>query len=237
MQRTSLLFASAIGIQFILLLLCSALWCVTSGFLRAAAHEIENAHARIGAILATTGDGIYQFDEQGRLVYLNPAAENLLGYKLDEIRGTIMHDLIHSRTPEGDPLADRNLPAAGRHAQRPFVQEWGRVVSAQRRNLSHRGLHQHASGGGGKYRWCGVFLSRHHGPAASGRTLRSTMALQRAIFDSAGLSIISTDAHGMITTFNPAAERMLQYQAKEVIGKATLAVIHDPDEIEQRAGN
>jgi diguanylate cyclase (GGDEF)-like protein len=62
------------------------------------------------------------------------------------------------------------------------------------------------------------------------------MALQRAIFDSASVSIISTDAHGMITTFNSAAERMLQYATDEMVGKATPAVIHDAAEIVRRAG-
>lgn len=48
------------------------------------------------------GEGLYQLDENGRLVYLNPAGERMLGYSLTEIRGRKMHDLIHSHQPESD---------------------------------------------------------------------------------------------------------------------------------------
>ncbi|MFN7086279.1 MAG: response regulator, partial [Burkholderiales bacterium] len=67
------------------------------------------------------------------------------------------------------------------------------------------------------------------------RELRQTTLVQRAILDSANYSIVSTDERGIIRTFNRAAERMLGYTAVEVVGKATLAVIHDPQEIAQRA--
>ena len=48
-------------------------------------------------------------------------------------------------------------------------------------------------------------------------------------------SIIATDLDGLITTFNPGAERMLGYRAQDVAGRLTPAAIHDPDEIAARA--
>ncbi|MEA5550215.1 response regulator [Anabaena cylindrica UHCC 0172] len=66
-------------------------------------------------------------------------------------------------------------------------------------------------------------------------TLQSTMTLQQAILDSANYTIISTDINGTICTFNAAAERLLGYTAAEVIGKTTPAIIHDSDEVVQRA--
>ena len=234
-QRISLMFASAIGIQFILLLLMFGIVVRDVRHRTAAAREIENAHARIGAVLATTGDGIYQVDEQGRLVYLNPAAEDLLGYKLGEIRGAIMHDLIHSRTPDGEPLAIEACPLqAVMRSGLPHKsgEEW-----YQRKDGTFLTVECTSTPLAVEAKIVGAVCSFHDITVRRQReeTLRSTTALQRAILEGAGLSIISTDAYGMITTFNPAAERMLQYQAREVIGKATLAVIHDPDEIERRA--
>ncbi|MBD2690990.1 response regulator [Anabaena catenula] len=66
-------------------------------------------------------------------------------------------------------------------------------------------------------------------------TLQSAMTLQQAILDSANYTIISTDTNGTICTFNAAAERWLGYTAAEVIGKTTPAIIHDSDEVVQRA--
>jgi len=65
--------------------------------------------------------------------------------------------------------------------------------------------------------------------------LQFSTRLRTAIVEGAAYSIISTDVNGTINTFNQAAERMLWYRADEMIGKATLEVIHDAEEIENRA--
>ncbi|MDO8301042.1 MAG: PAS domain S-box protein [Lacisediminimonas sp.] len=60
-------------------------------------------------------------------------------------------------------------------------------------------------------------------------------ALQHAIFSSINFSFIATDARGVIRIFNPGAERMLGYDAKEVIDKITPSGISDPQELVDRA--
>ncbi|QUY43708.1 PAS domain S-box protein [Acaryochloris marina] len=58
---------------------------------------------------------------------------------------------------------------------------------------------------------------------------------QKAILDSADFTIIATDTQGIIQTCNAGALKQLGYTAEEIIGKVTPAIIHDPQEIEQRA--
>jgi PAS domain S-box-containing protein len=60
-------------------------------------------------------------------------------------------------------------------------------------------------------------------------------ALQSAIFNSANFSSIATDAQGVIQIFNVGAERMLGYEAADVMNRITPADISDPDEIVARA--
>ncbi|MEI6414804.1 MAG: PAS domain S-box protein, partial [Pseudomonadota bacterium] len=60
-------------------------------------------------------------------------------------------------------------------------------------------------------------------------------ALQRAIFNSANFSSIATDAKGVIQIFNVGAERMLGYEAIDVMNKITPAEISDPQEVIERA--
>src|SRR5437868_7335251 len=60
-------------------------------------------------------------------------------------------------------------------------------------------------------------------------------ALQSAIFNSANFSSIATDAKGVIQIFNVGAERMLGYDAAEVMNKITPADISDPQEVIARA--
>ena len=60
-------------------------------------------------------------------------------------------------------------------------------------------------------------------------------ALQSAIFNSANFSSIATDAKGVIQIFNVGAERMLGYEAADVVNRITPANISDPHELIARA--
>ncbi|OHU91838.1 MULTISPECIES: CHASE domain-containing protein [Pseudoalteromonas] len=55
--------------------------------------------------------------------------------------------------------------------------------------------------------------------------------LQQSILTSASYAIIATDEQGVITLFNPAAERLLGYQASELVGKASPAMFHLEKEV------
>lgn len=46
--------------------------------------------------------------------------------------------------------------------------------------------------------------------------------------------IVATDLEGMLTVFNTGAEKMLGYEANEVIGKYNLMAFYSPAEIDQR---
>jgi PAS domain S-box-containing protein len=59
--------------------------------------------------------------------------------------------------------------------------------------------------------------------------------LQRTILDNVSYGIISTTPDGTITSFNPAAERLLGYAAGDIVGKQTPAFWHDSEEIARRA--
>ena len=67
------------------------------------------------------------------------------------------------------------------------------------------------------------------------QTLLKAGALQNAILTSANFSIIATDEKGIIQLFNVGAERMLGYQAAEVVNKIRPSDIHDPAEVQARA--
>ncbi len=58
-----------------------------------------------------------------------------------------------------------------------------------------------------------------------------TSSLQNAILDATDHAIITTGIDGVVTSFNGGAERMLAYDATEVIGRLSLAVFFLPQEL------
>lgn len=65
-------------------------------------------------ILRAAGEGIYGVDSEGRTTFLNPAGERMLGWRADEVAGTVIHNLIHHRHADGSeyPLHDCPIYAA-----------------------------------------------------------------------------------------------------------------------------
>jgi PAS domain S-box-containing protein len=64
---------------------------------------------------------------------------------------------------------------------------------------------------------------------------REATTLWRGILDSADYSIIASNTEGVITEFNPAAERLLGYDAAEVVGVESIEMFHDSTEVAARA--
>ena len=65
--------------------------------------------------------------------------------------------------------------------------------------------------------------------------LDAVLSLKQAILDNANFSIIATDLNGTIQSFNRAAERMLGYDASEIVGKTSPAIFHEFYEIASQA--
>lgn len=65
--------------------------------------------------------------------------------------------------------------------------------------------------------------------------LRNAVGLTQTVFNSANVSIIATDIAGTITLMNATASRWLEYTSEEVVGIHSPAIVHDLDEVIERA--
>lgn len=63
--------------------------------------EIESSKRLLQNVMNTLGEGVYTLDHQGSCTFLNPEAEKILGWTLEEVRGKQLHDLIHANRPDG----------------------------------------------------------------------------------------------------------------------------------------
>ncbi|MDP3538357.1 MAG: EAL domain-containing protein [Azonexus sp.] len=69
----------------------------------------------------------------------------------------------------------------------------------------------------------------------SDTSLPEICQIQHAILENAGHAIIATDRDGTILYFNRAAQRLLGYSWHEVVGRASPALFHAPEEVIARA--
>jgi PAS domain S-box-containing protein len=54
-------------------------------------------------ILTQAGEGIYGVDQQGNTTFVNASAAAMLGYRVEELLGRHMHDVVHHSRPDGTP--------------------------------------------------------------------------------------------------------------------------------------
>src|SRR5690606_28638665 len=72
---------------------------------------IRERKARLREITSALGEGVYVIDRDGRITFVNPMAERLLGFSEEELLGAEAHRLFHSRRADGTPLPVEQCPA------------------------------------------------------------------------------------------------------------------------------
>jgi PAS domain S-box-containing protein len=75
-----------------------------------ALQDIVETSAFLEAVTDSMGEGLVVLDVAGRPVLMNEAAERLLGWRIDEVRDRVMHDVCHSRRPDGSPYPLDDCP-------------------------------------------------------------------------------------------------------------------------------
>lgn len=75
-----------------------------------AQEEIERIGNRNQLILESVGDGIFGLDLDGKVLFINRAAADFLGYEKDELIGKDLHMLIHMRKENGAPYDKGECP-------------------------------------------------------------------------------------------------------------------------------
>lgn len=197
-----------------------------------AVEALQESEMRYKAVLDTAADAIITISQRGLIENFNPAAERIFGYTQAEVMGCNISMLMDAPHRESHDSYIANYLGTGQAK----IIGIGREVAGKRKNsemfpmeLAIAEMHF-----GGQRHFSGIVRDISERKAAE-QLLHKTLALQDAILRGAGHAIISTDMAGTILTFNPAAARMLGYQPDELIGKSSPALLHDPEEVIQRA--
>jgi PAS domain S-box-containing protein len=63
--------------------------------------ELQASEKKLADIAASLGEGVIVIDAEGRLTFMNPEAERLLGWTSEELVGKELHEEIHHQRPDG----------------------------------------------------------------------------------------------------------------------------------------
>ncbi len=170
--------------------------------------------------------GIYQSTRDGHFITANQTLARMLGYdSTQELLSVDMTRDIYYNATEREQLIDEYEGAGGpRDYEVLWKKKDGTPVWVQ--------LNAHAVTGYGRTLYFEGFVADITERKAAQDSFAAANAQRKAVLDAAiRVSVIATDPHGRISVFNAGAERMLGYSAEEMIGRASLLDLHDPDEI------
>ncbi|HEX2716789.1 MAG TPA: GAF domain-containing protein, partial [Gemmatimonadaceae bacterium] len=85
---------------------------------------------QLEAVMRNATLALFVMDERQHCTYMNPAAERLTGYALDEVRGKPLHDVVHHTRPDGSPYPLAECPIDRAFPQN--MQEQGEEIFVHR---------------------------------------------------------------------------------------------------------
>ncbi|HYI38281.1 MAG TPA: EAL domain-containing protein [Thermoleophilaceae bacterium] len=76
----------------------------------ASERALRAARNYMRAVADSMGEGMFTLDAEGRLTYMNEAAESLLGWPFAELDGRVFHGVAHFRRPDGSDFPIEECP-------------------------------------------------------------------------------------------------------------------------------
>jgi PAS domain S-box-containing protein len=187
--------------------------------------RLRDSELKFRGIVETSFDGMFTVDTEGRILYASPSMNRIMGYEPGEMIGLSARQL---------------LPAS---AMARFTQAFGETMRGGRQQtLQLEAMRKDGSPISVEVSASPVFDENHSVVEAQG-VLRDVTELKRAeeprkllasIIESMPIGIVSIALDGTIVFWNPAAQRIVGYSAKEMIGKQN-SVLTPPGHVDAQA--
>ena len=195
--------------------------------------ELEQLQTEHQLILDAAGEGIYGLDGDGRITFSNAAATEILGWRIEDVRGQRAHDVHHHSHADGSPYPEDECPIYAalydgeihrvdnevfwhvdgscipvEYVSTPIMQDGkpnGAVVIF--RDISQR-----------------IEIERQRQEAHD--ELSKLQIAHQLILDAAGEGIYGLDSEGKITFGNSASTEILGWHVEDVHGRLAHEIHH-----------
>ena len=195
------------------------------------------AELRLRAVLDNASVAIFFMDERQHCVFMNRAAEELTGYRFDEVQGRPLHEFVHYKKPDGSPYPieecpiDRAFPERARmQGEELFVHRDGSFYPVAFTASPIRNPDMQTIG----------TIIEVRGTAeekAAERALRESEQLLRTIGEYSADLIYAKDRDGRLLYGNPATFSVIGRPPSEVIGRNEIEWHTDREQAEEILAN
>lgn len=184
-----------------------------------AEQEQSRLARQMTALLESTEAGFYGMDANGLCTFINRAGAKMLGYEIEELLGKEMHSAVHHHHRDGRPypLNECLIYQSCQHGHAQASDNevfWRKDGSPLSVEYSTSPIFEN-----GELRGAVVAFADVTQRALAQQALAESEERKAAVLRTTLDSIITMDADGLVTEFNPAAEEAFGYPRSEAIGK------------------
>lgn len=199
-------------------------------------HDLTNQHAfeaqrsLLSAIIDSSTDAIISYSLDGTITSWNRAAEQMYGYKAEEMIGTSLYGRLADFMPPEQVEAERRIVARVISGERvpPYEATRSRKDGGQVHVLVSVSPIKDAAGSI-------VGTSRVVRDITERKVFERQRALLSSIVESSNDAVFTKTLNGIVTSWNAAAAAMFGYRAAEIAGRSMLMLIPEDLLEEERA--
>ncbi|MDK9721273.1 MAG: PAS domain S-box protein [Rhodospirillales bacterium] len=190
---------------------------------QAAEEALRISEANLRAIHDNTDIGIVRTDQAGHILAVNPAFAKMLGSSCGELGGRSIFSLSHP-DDQSDGQARFKELQSGRIGKYNLVKRYRRLDNGA---YVHVRISTFLVKPGDSLPQLTFAMVEDITDAKRAKdTIEALLRRSQLILSTIGEGILGLDASGRIAFVNPAAEALLGYAAKDMIGKSSHALVH-----------
>lgn len=187
--------------------------------------QLRLREEELAATLHSIGDGVIATDASGLVTGMNPIAEDLTGWSLEDAKGMHLRDvfrIVHEGTratvesPVDRVLREGAIVGLANHTVLVARDGTERAIADSGAPIRDQA---------GALRGVVLVFRDQTEERRAEQELRESEARKTAVMEAALDAIVLMNHEGIITDFNPAAERTFGYSRDEVVGKELADVI------------